>query len=168
MPRNDVDVDGNGHGTHCAGTIASKSYGVAKKAHVIAVKVLGSNGSGTNSDVIGGVQWALNDADRHKKIALEELRKTGKTNHKGSVANMSLGGGRSPSLDAAVNAAVKGGIYFAVAAGNDNRDACTSSPAAAELVVTVGASTLGDERAYFSNHGSCVDIFAPGTFNKKL
>lgn len=162
MPRNDVDEDGNGHGTHCAGTIASKSYGVAKKAHVIAVKVLGSNGSGTNSDVIGGVQWALNDAKAHMEAAKEEVRLTGKTKHKGSVANMSLGGGKSVSLDRAVNAAVKGGIHFAVAAGNDNRDACTSSPAAAELPVTVGASTLSDDRAYFSNFGPCVDIFAPG------
>jgi cerevisin len=162
MPANDVDEDGNGHGTHCAGTIASKSYGVAKKANVVAVKVLGSNGSGSNSDVIGGVQWALNDAIAHKKKAQEELRITGKTKHKGSVANMSLGGGKSTSLDRAVNAAVTGGMHFAVAAGNENRDACTSSPAAAELVVTVGASTLTDERAYFSNYGPCVDIFAPG------
>lgn len=164
MPKNDVDADGNGHGTHCAGTIASKSYGVAKKAHVIAVKVLGSNGSGTNSDVIGGVQWALNHAQAQKKAAMEELRLTGKTKHKGSVANMSLGGGKSATLDRAVNAAVKGGMHFAVAAGNDNRDACSSSPAAAEFPVTVGASTLADERAYFSNYGPCVDVFAPGAW----
>jgi cerevisin len=164
MPKNDVDLDGNGHGTHCAGTIASASYGVAKKAHVIAVKVLGSNGSGTNSDVIGGIQWALNDAQNEKKKAMEELKATGKTKHKGSVANMSLGGGRSVSLDRVVDAAVTAGVHFAVAAGNDNRDACTSSPAASELAVTVGASTLGDERAYFSNYGTCVDIFAPGMF----
>src|ERR1700744_349564 len=90
MPRNDVDEDGNGHGTHCAGTIASKSYGVAKKANVIAVKVLGSNGSGTNSDVIGGIQWALNDSVKEKKKAMEELRATGTTKYKGAVGNMSL------------------------------------------------------------------------------
>ena len=76
--------------------------------------------------------------------------------------NMSLGGGKSPSLDLAVNRAVKAGLHFAVAAGNDNRDACSYSPAAAENAITVGASTIGDQRAYFSNFGKCVDIFAPG------
>jgi cerevisin len=75
---------------------------------------------------------------------------------------MSLGGGSSKTLDLAVNAAVEAGLHFAVAAGNDNQDACNYSPAAAELAVTVGASSLADERAYFSNHGKCVDIFAPG------
>ena len=75
---------------------------------------------------------------------------------------MSLGGGKSPSLDLAVNRAVKAGLHFAVAAGNDNRDACSYSPAAAENAITVGASTIGDQRAYFSNFGKCVDIFAPG------
>lgn len=75
---------------------------------------------------------------------------------------MSLGGGKAQSLDDAVNAAVAAGLHFAVAAGNDNKDACNYSPARAERAVTVGASTLGDERAYFSNHGKCVDVFAPG------
>ncbi|KAL0955628.1 hypothetical protein HGRIS_001861 [Hohenbuehelia grisea] len=162
IPQNDEDLDGNGHGTHCAGTIASKKYGVAKQAHVIAVKVLGSNGSGSMSDVVGGVSWAAEDASKKKAQADAEYRATGKRSHKGSVANMSLGGGKSRALDDAVNAAVEQGLHFAVAAGNDNRDACSFSPAAAELAVTVGASTLGDERAYFSNHGKCVDVFAPG------
>ncbi|KAI8978229.1 peptidase S8/S53 domain-containing protein [Trametes punicea] len=162
IPANEVDEDGNGHGTHCAGTIASRQYGVAKAAHVIAVKVLGSNGSGTMSDVVGGVAWAAQQAQNKAKAALEEFRKTGKTSHKGSVANMSLGGGKSRALDDTVNKAVDAGVHFAVAAGNDNRDACNNSPAAAEKAVTVGASTLGDERAYFSNHGPCVDVFAPG------
>ncbi|KAH9485672.1 Subtilisin-like serine protease [Psilocybe cubensis] len=162
VPANDVDDDGNGHGTHCAGTIASKKYGVAKKANVIAVKVLGSNGSGSMSDVVSGVVWAANQAKVKAAAAAAELASTGKTKHKGSVANMSLGGGKSQALDDAVNKAVKGGLHFAVAAGNDNRDACNYSPAAAANAVTVGASTLGDERAYFSNHGECVDVFAPG------
>ncbi|KAH7334794.1 protease [Rhizoctonia solani] len=162
VPQNDVDEDGNGHGTHCAGTIASDKYGVAKKANVYAVKVLGSNGSGSMSDVVAGVTWASKQAQAKAIEAIKEIRATGKTSHKGSVANMSLGGGKSPALDRAVNAAVRNGMHFAVAAGNDNKDACNYSPAAAELAVTVGASTLGDERAYFSNHGSCVDIFAPG------
>jgi len=158
----DVDEDGNGHGTHCAGTIASRKYGVAKAANVIAVKVLGSNGSGSMSDVVGGVVWAADAAKKKFDAAKAEFAATGKTKHKGSVANMSLGGGKSQALDDAVNKAVDNGLHFAVAAGNDNRDACSYSPAAAEKAVTVGASTLGDERAYFSNYGSCVDVFAPG------
>ncbi|KAJ3556664.1 hypothetical protein NM688_g1901 [Phlebia brevispora] len=162
IPQNDVDEDGNGHGTHCAGTIASAKYGVAKAAHVIAVKVLGSNGSGTMSDVIAGVEWATTAAKAKDDAAKQEFASTGKTSHKGSVANMSLGGGKSRGLDDAVNAAVDAGVHFAVAAGNDNRDACNYSPAAAENAVTVGASTIGDERAYFSNYGKCVDVFAPG------
>ncbi|KAG6849397.1 hypothetical protein H0H93_008754 [Arthromyces matolae] len=162
IPLNDFDEDGNGHGTHCAGTIASKKYGVAKAANVIAVKVLGSNGSGSMSDVVAGVLFAAEAAHKKAEKAREEFQKTGSTKHKGSVANMSLGGGKSRALDEAVNAAVDTGLHFAVAAGNDNRDACNYSPAAAEKAVTVGASTLGDERAYFSNHGRCVDIHAPG------
>ncbi|TRM68946.1 peptidase S8/S53 domain-containing protein [Schizophyllum amplum] len=162
IPQNDVDEDGNGHGTHCAGTIASKSYGVSKAANVIAVKVLGSNGSGSMSDVVGGVVWAATQAQKKAAEAAAELAATGSTKHKGSVANMSLGGGKSRALDDAVNRAVDAGLHFAVAAGNDNRDACSYSPAAAEKAVTVGASTFQDDRAYFSNHGPCVDVFAPG------
>lgn len=162
IPQNDVDEDGNGHGTHCAGTIASKAYGVAKAAHVIAVKVLGSNGSGTMSDVVAGVLFASDSAKLKAEQAKQEYAATGKTSHKGSVANMSLGGGKSRALDQAVDAAVDEGLHFAVAAGNDNRDACNYSPAASENAVTVGASTIGDERAYFSNYGKCVDVFAPG------
>jgi len=152
IPEDDEDIDGNGHGTHCAGTIAGKTYGVSKKAFVVAVKVLSSNGSGTMSDVIAGVEWAAKD---HQAKA--------KSNPKTrSVANMSLGGGRSRALDAAVNAATRRGVFFAVAAGNDNRDACNYSPAAATEAVTVGASTIDDRMAWFSNHGKCVDVFAPG------
>ncbi|KAN0130153.1 Peptidase S8/S53 domain containing protein [Lactarius tabidus] len=162
IPQNNVDEDGNGHGTHCAGTIASGKYGVAKAANVIAVKVLGSNGSGSMSDVVAGVVFAAEDAIEKAKDAAAEVKATGKTKHKGSVANMSLGGGKSNVLDQAVNGAVETGLHFAVAAGNDNRDACSYSPAAAEKAVTVGASTLADERAYFSNFGPCVDVFAPG------
>lgn len=114
------------------------------------------------SDVVGGVVWAAEDAARLRKEAQEEIKKTGKSKHKGSVANMSLGGGKSEMLDQAVNRAVETGLHFAVAAGNDNKDACDYSPAGAEGPVTVGASTLVDERAYFSNFGKCVDVFAPG------
>ncbi|KIW51903.1 subtilisin-like protease [Exophiala xenobiotica] len=158
IPAGDEDIDGNGHGTHCSGTIAGKKFGVAKKANVYAVKVLKSNGSGTMSDVVKGVEWA---AEAHSS-ALSAAKKGKKKGFKGSVANMSLGGGKSRVLDLAVNAAVDAGLHFAVAAGNDNADACNYSPAAADKAITVGASTLADERAYFSNYGTCTDIFAPG------
>jgi len=154
IPEGDQDIDGNGHGTHCSGTVGGKNYGVSKKANIIAVKVLRSNGSGTMSDVVKGVEYA---ALAHKKKAGEKDPK-----FKGSAANMSLGGGKSTTLDKAVDAAVGLGLHFAVAAGNDNADACNYSPAAAKKAVTVGASNFDDERAYFSNYGKCVDIFAPG------
>jgi cerevisin len=158
IPQGDADEDGNGHGTHCSGTVAGKKFGVAKKANVYAVKVLRSNGSGTMQDVVKGVEWAAN---AHSD-AITAAKKGKKKGFKGSVANMSLGGGKSRILDLAVNAAVDAGLHFAVAAGNDNADSCNYSPAAAEKAVTVGASTLADERAYFSNFGKCNDIFAPG------
>ncbi|CAO3703570.1 unnamed protein product [Rhizopus stolonifer] len=154
VPNGDLDSDGNGHGSHCAGTIAGSRYGIAKKAQPVAVKVLRSNGSGTMSDVVAGVDWATT---AHLKEKHAQDKK-----YKGAVANMSLGGGRSPTLDIAVNGAVRAGIVFSVAAGNDNSDACDYSPAAAELAITVGATTIEDERAYFSNYGKCVDVFAPG------
>jgi cerevisin len=121
VPQPDIDEDGNGHGTHCAGTIASRKYGVAKGANVIAVKVLGSNGSGSMSDVVGGVLWAATKAQKKAKAAAVEYQATGKTSHKGSVANMSLGGGKSRALDDAVNKAVNAGLHFAVAAGKQTR-----------------------------------------------
>lgn len=159
IPDNDEDVDGNGHGTHCSGTIAGKKYGVAKQAHIHAVKVLKSNGAGTMSDVVKGVEWAVT---RHTEQVQAAKSGKGRKGFKGSAANMSLGGGKSVTLNLAVNAAVDAGIHFAVAAGNDNADSCRYSPASAEKAVTVGASTLSDERAYFSNFGKCNDIFAPG------
>ncbi len=159
IPKGDEDVDGNGHGTHCSGTVAGKKYGVAKKAHIKAVKVLRSNGSGSMSDVVKGVEYA---AEEHIKNVKAAKSGKGKKGFKGSAANMSLGGGKSVTLDMAVNAAVDAGIHFAVAAGNDNADSCNYSPAAAKKAVTVGASTIADERAFFSNFGKCNDIFAPG------
>lgn len=150
IPLFDLDIDGNGHGTHCAGTIGSKTYGVAKKANLIAVKVLRTSGFGTNSDVIKGVEWVTK---QHRKNARKGKK---------SAANMSLGGGRSVTLEKVVNRAVESGVHFAVAAGNDAEDACEYSPAAASGPITVGASTSADSMAYFSNFGKCVDIFAPG------
>lgn len=158
IPTGDADEDGNGHGTHVSGTIVGKKYGVAKKANIRAVKVLRSNGAGSMSDVVKGVDFA---AQSHLE-QVEAAKKGKRKGFKGSVANMSLGGGKSPSLDLAVNSAVEVGVHFAVAAGNDNADACNYSPAAAEGPLTVGATDLEDARAYFSNYGTCTDIFAPG------
>ncbi|OJD13771.1 subtilisin-like serine protease pepC [Emergomyces pasteurianus Ep9510] len=159
IPTGDEDIDGNGHGTHCAGTAVGHKYGVAKKANVFAVKVLGTSGSGTMSDVVKGVEWVTK---RHTTKVEAAKAGKGQKGFKGSAANMSLGGGKSVTLDLTVNAAVDAGIHFAVAAGNDNANSCDYSPAAAEKAVTVGASTIADERAYFSNWGPCNDIFAPG------
>jgi len=158
IPDGDEDVDGNGHGTHCAGTIAGRTFGVAKKAKVVAVKVLRSNGSGSMSDVIKGIEYvALQHEKRVKEAETADTKRRVK-----SVANMSLGGGRSYALDRVVNAAVDSGVVFAVAAGNDGNNACYYSPAAAKKAITVGASTIHDTNAWFSNHGKCVDVFAPG------
>lgn len=162
MPAGSSDRDGNGHGTHCAGTVASQKYGVAKKAEVVAVKVLSDSGSGSMSDVTGGVLWAVADAKKRSAELMANPSTAQAKKHRGFTANMSLGGGKSPTLDRAVNGAVKSGLAFAVAAGNENQDACNTSPAGAEGPVTVGASTIQDDRAYFSNKGKCVDVFGPG------
>ncbi|KAJ3364841.1 serine protease [Allomyces javanicus] len=155
IPDDASDTDGNGHGTHCAGTIAGKTYGVSKNAKIVAVKVLGDNGSGSMSDVVKGVEFTVTHHHQRAKKA-----KNGKKPK--SVANMSLGGGKSRMLDRAVDAAVDAGVHFAVAAGNDARNACNYSPAASANAVTVGASAIDDKLAYFSNYGKCVDVIAPG------
>ncbi len=136
--------DQNGHGTHVAGTIGGSTYGVAKNVILHPVRVLDANGSGTTSGVIAGVDWV---AQNHQSPA---------------VANMSLGGGASQALDDAVRNAIASGVTFAVAAGNENTDACTKSPARVAEAITVAASDSSDVRASFSNYGSCVDVFAPG------
>ncbi|SDD51001.1 S8 family serine peptidase [Glycomyces harbinensis] len=136
--------DGNGHGTHVAGTVGGTTYGVAKEATLHGVRVLDNAGSGTTAGVINGINWVAANA-------IEP-----------AVANMSLGGGYSASLNNAVEAAVDAGVTFAVAAGNEDQDACNVSPASAPSAITVAASDNTDTRAYFSNFGSCVDVFAPG------
>jgi serine protease len=143
---NDFDAtDCNGHGTHVAGTIGGSSYGVAKNVNIVGVRVLNCSGSGSNSGVISGINWVKNNASGP------------------SVANMSLGGGASQATDDAVNAAVAAGISFVVAAGNDNSNACNYSPARAANAVTVGSTTSSDSRSSFSNYGTCLDIYAPGS-----
>ncbi|GGE66301.1 S8 family peptidase [Shewanella carassii] len=143
---NDNDSsDCNGHGTHVAGTIGGSTYGVAKNVNIVGVRVLNCSGSGSNSGVISGINWVKNNAQGP------------------SVANMSLGGGASQALDDAVNAAVAAGISFVVAAGNDNSNACNYSPARAANAVTVGSTTSTDSRSSFSNYGTCLDIYAPGS-----
>ncbi|GAA5512781.1 aqualysin-1 [Deinococcus carri] len=151
------DRDCNGHGTHVAGTIGSNTWGVAKGTDLVAVKVLKCDGFGDNSDVIAGINWAVN-------------------NKRGpAVANMSLGGGTSQAVDDAVNNAASKNLIMVVAAGNEDQDACNVSPARARNAITVGATMKTDRRPdrtdwgytkagtpLGSNYGTCVDLFAPG------
>ena len=136
--------DGNGHGTHVAGTIAGKRYGVAKNAKVVAVRVLDNAGGGTTAQVIAGIDWVT----RHAK--------------KPAVANVSLGGYRNAQLDAAVRNSIASGVTYTVAAGNDGLPAGLYSPAAVKEAITVGATDKKDARAGFSNFGPVLDLFAPG------
>lgn len=137
--------DCNGHGTHVAGTVGGSIYGVAKSVRLYAVRVLNCAGSGTWAGVIAGVDYVTGN---HVKPA---------------VANMSLGGGANSALDQAVNNSVAAGVTYAVAAGNSNANACNYSPARAANAITVGATVSSDARASYSNYGSCVNIFAPGS-----
>ena len=137
--------DCNGHGTHVAGTVGGSTYGVAKSALLRGVRVLNCSGSGSTSGVISGVDW----------VRVNRINP--------AVANMSLGGGVSSALDTAVNNLANSGVAIAVAAGNSNANACNSSPARAANAITVGSTTTTDARSSFSNFGTCLDLFAPGS-----
>ena len=138
--------DCNGHGTHVAGTVAGTTYGVAKGATIVPVRVLDCTGSGFNSDVVAGLDWIV-------------------ANHAAgtpAVVNLSLGGAASAAVDAALQGVINDGVTAVVAAGNSAVDACGSSPARLPAAVTVAASDSADRQASFSNFGSCVDLYAPG------
>jgi len=138
-------VDCNGHGTHVAGTVGGNTYGVAKAVKLVGVRVLSCSGSGTTAGVIAGVNWVTQNAV------------------KPAVANMSLGGGASTTLDNAVASSISSGVTYALAAGNSTANACNSSPARVASAITVGATTSTDAKASYSNYGTCLDIFAPGS-----
>ncbi|AMO40493.1 serine protease [Acinetobacter sp. BEC1-S18-ESBL-01] len=137
--------DCHGHGTHVAGTVGGSTYGVAKNVSLVPIRILGCDGSGASSNVIAGLDWIL---------------KNGK---KPAVVNMSLGGDANTSLDSAVENLFNNGYVIVVAAGNSNTDACSTSPARVSKAITVAATDSTDARASYSNYGSCVDIFAPGS-----
>lgn len=144
--------DCNGHGTHVAGTVGGSTYGVAKDVTLVAVRVLSCNGSGYWSWVIDGVNWVTGQVDPGSDGAADFP----------AVANMSLGGGAYSPLDTAIRNSIATGVSYALAAGNSNANACNSSPARVGEAMTIGASDRNDMRASWSNHGTCLDWFAPG------
>ncbi|MBW4717020.1 S8 family peptidase [Saccharothrix obliqua] len=145
VDNDNVAQDGHGHGTHVAGTIGGTNHGVAKYATIHAVRVLDNRGSGTTAGVVAGIDWVT------------------KNHVKPAVANMSLGGGTSSTLDSAVRRSIAAGVTYGVAAGNDNANAANYSPARVTEAITVGSTANNDSRSSFSNFGAVVDVFAPGT-----
>ena len=139
--------DCNGHGTHVAGTVGGTTYGTAKGVNIVAIRVLNCAGSGTWSGVIAGIDWVTGDHQSTDR----------------AVANMSLGGGANSAVDQAVRNSTADGVFYAIAAGNSNADACRYSPARTAEAATVGATTSSDAKASYSNYGTCVDLHAPGS-----
>ncbi len=137
--------DCQGHGTHVAGTVGSRDYGVAKSVDIVSVRVLNCQGTGQWSQIIGGIDWVTQNASGP------------------SIGNMSIGGGANSSVDNAVEGALDTGVQFAIAAGNASENACNTSPARVPGAITLGATTRSDSRASYSNYGSCLDLFAPGS-----
>jgi subtilisin family serine protease len=148
MTGDGVDTDCDGHGTHVAGIIGSKTYGVAKEVNLISYKVFGCNSTAPFSRIISAIEKATEHA-----IA----------SGNNSVINMSLGGSYSEAINAAVEASISAGVHHSVSAGNDDIDSCLNSPASSPNAITVASSDIKDARSYFSNWGSCIDIFAPGS-----
>ena len=148
------DFDGNSHGTHCSGIIGSKTYGVCKDAKIFGVKVLDSQGSGSTSGVIAGMDYVFNRHVKNEKV----------NSNVRSIISMSLGGGKSVAMNRVVEKMIKTSntFYIVVAAGNENSDACNTSPASARGILTVMAMGKNDQRAYFSNYGVCADIYGTG------
>ncbi|KAI9092584.1 peptidase S8/S53 domain-containing protein [Phlyctochytrium arcticum] len=142
------DEDSDGHGTHVSGTVAGKTYGVAKKANIIAVRVLGPDGTGENSQIVAGMNWVAEQAKEKGKLV---------------AANMSVGGRRNPIINEAARGIVAANVAFSVAAGNDGGLACNISPASESEAFTVSASDIHNNVPSYADWGSCVDIVAPGT-----
>ena len=142
-------VDCNGHGTHVATTAAGTKYGIAKNAKVVPVRILNCAGSGSYATVIAGLDWIMSPLNTNSKTQ--------------AVLNLSIGGGASSSINDAILRLTNAGITVVAAAGNETTDACTRSPASAPTAITVGATTIVDTKAGYSNYGPCVDIFAPGS-----
>ena len=157
----DLDTDCNNHGTHVAGLVGSRSYGVCVDAKLFAVKVLDCEGSGSLSGVVQGIEWVY-------KQHLAQKRASVRSDDSGAVVksliNMSLGGGYSPAINRAVETCVKNedNFYIVVAAGNENSDSCRVSPASVKNILTVMASDKDDNRAWFSNWGACSNVYSPG------